>query len=354
MTGVGLCIRRGYKQTNANLPSEYKKIFDESVGLSITERETGDLFIYSTYMANIFHAIGLGGDAHQKRMPSWCFELSDEYKAAIISGIIDSDGWITKRGDMGLQLCNLSLLQDIKMMLEMLGVKCANIKQRTVIGHSFDKENIKTYVSYYFISTQIKKIANQLCFFDHEYQKRINKKRICEKYNFDYCSDFERDLRNTQVCFEKIRRIDTESIEKVYDITIKNNHNFIADGLIVHNSMATPFMAGTIALLKSKHQKQLELTGEDDCITVDQVKEHIKKYATDKGIIGRDTYWGYGMIDVETLISAKETGPIVLTPEEDTYDSEDGAGKTWLQRMKDWFWNTFRRPFPPKEDIIDE
>jgi hypothetical protein len=60
------------------------------------------------------------------------------------------------------------------------------------------------------------------------------------------------------------------------------------------------------------------------------------------------------MIDVETLISAKETGPIVLTPEEDTYDSEDGAGKTWLQRMKDWFWNTFRRPFPPKEDIIDE
>jgi subtilisin family serine protease len=119
-------------------------------------------------------------------------------------------------------------------------------------------------------------------------------------------------------------------------------------------SMATPFMAGTIALLKSKHQKQLELTGEDDCVTVDQVKEHIKKYATDKGIIGRDTYWGYGIIDVDKLINAQETGPIVLTPEGDTYDSEDGVGKSWFQKMKDWFWKSFVRPFPPKEDIIDE
>lgn len=340
-TGIGLCIRRGYKQTNIDLPLKYKKIFDESVGLTITERESGDLFIYSTYLANIFNEIGLGGDAHQKRIPSWCFELSSEYKAAIISGIIDSDGWITKRGNMGLQLCNLPLLQDIKIMLEILGVKCSNIKQRTTIGHSFNKENPKIYTSYYFVSTQIKKISNLLCFFDCEYQKRINKKRIFEKHNFNYCSNIEKTIKNTQICFEKIRHIDIESIEKVYDITIKNNHNFIADGLVVHNSMATPAAAGVVALLLAKHKKQEKETGKNDCKTVDQIKEHLKKYSIDKGPAGKDKQFGWGIVDVSKMILTPESINDPIIPIQPPAPPPIEAEKTKWQKIIDWFKEIF-------------
>ena len=43
-------------------------------------------------------------------------------------------------------------------------------------------------------------------------------------------------------------------------------------------SMACPFVVGIIALMLAKHRKQEEETGENDCKTVDQIKEHLLKY----------------------------------------------------------------------------
>jgi minor extracellular protease Epr len=70
-------------------------------------------------------------------------------------------------------------------------------------------------------------------------------------------------------------------------------------------SMACPYIAGVILLLLSKHRIQEELTGKNDCKTVDEVKTHLLKYTVDKGTVGRDQYWGYGVVDVEALIVGK-------------------------------------------------
>ena len=111
-------------------------------------------------------------------------------------------------------------------------------------------------------------------------------------------------------------------------------------------SMATPGFAGTLALLKSKHIKQQKETGLNDCVTTEQAKEHIKKYATDKGIIGKDLYWGYGIVDIPKLIEAQENGkPIIITPDEDPFSTV--YNKKWYQKIKDWFWGAFVKPLPP-------
>lgn len=71
-------------------------------------------------------------------------------------------------------------------------------------------------------------------------------------------------------------------------------------------SMSTPFMAGLVCLLLSKHRIQEEETGKNDCITVDQIKEHLIKYADDKGIVGKDHNWGYGVVNPrEMFLHAK-------------------------------------------------
>jgi len=71
-------------------------------------------------------------------------------------------------------------------------------------------------------------------------------------------------------------------------------------------SMATPFVAGLVALLLAKHRDQEAETGKNDCKTVGQIKEHLIKYADDKGVVGRDDTWGYGVIDVGKAIAASE------------------------------------------------
>ena len=81
-------------------------------------------------------------------------------------------------------------------------------------------------------------------------------------------------------------------------------------------SMACPFIAGVIALMLSKHKKQEADTGYNDCKTVAQIREHLLKYTNDKGEVGRDNSWGYGVIDIEKLIKDESPvdNPVPTTP----------------------------------------
>ena len=80
-------------------------------------------------------------------------------------------------------------------------------------------------------------------------------------------------------------------------------------------SMACPFVTGVLLLLLAKHEAQENETGLNDCKTVAQIKQHLQKYSTDKGVIGKDSTWGYGMINPEDLILSAHQEPEPEPPE---------------------------------------
>lgn len=80
-------------------------------------------------------------------------------------------------------------------------------------------------------------------------------------------------------------------------------------------SMATPFISGIVALLISKHKKQEKETGKNDCKTVEDIKNHLKKYAYDKGDIGHDYNWGWGVLDPIKLIGELNVGEPISEPD---------------------------------------
>jgi len=88
-------------------------------------------------------------------------------------------------------------------------------------------------------------------------------------------------------------------------------------------SMATPFITGLVCLLLAKHKKQEKDTGKNDCKTVQQIKEHLIKYADDKGIVGKDDIWGYGVIDPQRLIAETES---ISIPQKKTL-------KNWFEKI---------------------
>jgi subtilisin family serine protease len=107
-------------------------------------------------------------------------------------------------------------------------------------------------------------------------------------------------------------------------------------------SMATPFISGLVALLIAKHKKQEAETGENDCKTVDQIKEHLIKYSDDKGVVGRDDTWGYGVIDAEKLIIKHGEDP-ADEPTDGTDDPEDEPDKPTPQPPRKKSDNLFRK-----------
>lgn len=96
-------------------------------------------------------------------------------------------------------------------------------------------------------------------------------------------------------------------------------------------SMATPFMTGVVLLLLAKHRAQEQLTGENDCRTVEQIRDHLRKYAIDKGYVGKDNQFGYGIIDVEKLILEADSVPTPLKPKPPV------EKLPWYKKIFKWF-----------------
>jgi len=68
-------------------------------------------------------------------------------------------------------------------------------------------------------------------------------------------------------------------------------------------SMATPWVAGVIALMMSKHRR---LGGQTPLDSIDAIKEHLSRTAIDMGDVGKDNLTGYGLIDVPEVVKSIE------------------------------------------------
>ena len=86
------------------------------------------------------------------------------------------------------------------------------------------------------------------------------------------------------VKFVKVRRIRKFGKEKVFDITTIT-HNFIANNIVVHNSMATPHCAGLVACAVQMYR---DVLGVD--LTVDEVKKMMEALGHSKT---NDDGWGF-------------------------------------------------------------
>jgi subtilisin len=81
-------------------------------------------------------------------------------------------------------------------------------------------------------------------------------------------------------------------------------------------SMATPFVAGLTAELIGR-QRMAEKNGqkiENKLTNNQQLIARIAQFADDKGPAGRDTAWGYGVVDIKKFLEVKGTATPPVTP----------------------------------------
>jgi hypothetical protein len=81
-------------------------------------------------------------------------------------------------------------------------------------------------------------------------------------------------------------------VEPTYDIEVSGHHNFIANGILVHNSMAAPQVAGALAVLMGSPHR----------VAADQAAQALYESATDVAPAGLDPRTGFGAINLRAAV----------------------------------------------------
>ncbi len=227
---LSFAIPKNDKTTRRKIQTYLRKVFNYK--LSNRTKEFFRQRISSTPIIEFFKKCGFQGKALTKKLPMWVFSLPNSQKKALIGGYIDSDGYVSnfkKDSKATITSANRRLLQSIQLLSISAGLRASSIfsfkstsifnKPEGNIAFRLQINGDLTELSDYSIKTKNNFVPHQ---YYHQFASH-HKSPIAS-----HISD--------QIGFAEIKNIDFYGYEKVYDIEVEKHHNFIANGIIVHNS----------------------------------------------------------------------------------------------------------------------
>jgi Fe-S cluster assembly protein SufB len=220
--------------TDIDLVAEIQRVTREQFAIEMTIAPDRQRLVGrgTSALAEFLYLNGLHGTAHTKRVPDWVFRVPQSQRLAFLAGYIDSDGYVrahAKNNDVVLTSANEALLDDVKQLATLTGIGTSSVT--TVRNrHPFDTDRVLE--------------AHQLRFsgrFDAipvrspRRRDRLNQRAYPHSYRSAKGTTFAAHT-SEMLGFVRIDSIESVGIEPVYDIEVRDHHNFVADGFIVHNS----------------------------------------------------------------------------------------------------------------------
>ncbi len=206
-----------------------KRVFNYSA-------KTGDAWrvtIGSTAIARWIQKIGFYGRARTKHVPTWVFNLPANEVLAFLGGYIDADGHVRdakKNHDISMTSVNKKLLQSVRYLCACQGIGTSNINEfkqpYTYKGHTREVIAYRMQLSGNFDQVKCRSPARV---------DRMNKRKWHHNLTHVGNSTFKKHT-SEEFGFARIKSIQRAGIEPVYDIEIDGPHNFISEGILVHNS----------------------------------------------------------------------------------------------------------------------
>jgi len=148
------------------------------------------------------HGVKIGGSAHTKRVPVWMFDQPRAVRQAFVDGLIYADGYRAPSGQVSITLCNDGLIRDLRTLLFSLGVKATTNRR-----------------------------YEQLSTLPGRGEERFRSVRYRTTYQ-------EANTYEGPFYWKGVTKIiNTNTREKVYDIQVSKTHNFVANQVVVSNTL---------------------------------------------------------------------------------------------------------------------
>lgn len=223
-----------------------KRLLDLHHKIFGTKLKADDTYIYvnSVNLAKFINSLGFGHGAKNKKIPDWVFTLPEEEKEAFVRGLMLSDGY---RVGNSLRYISSSyeLLEELRLLLQTMGYRVGKIHWRKI------KKGKKIVKRILLQNTE----SGYICF---SRRGKWNVTKYPSQYRYQ---NFLIENKNFEVV--KVKSKQLIGIEPTLDLRVEGEHNFIANGIVVHNtgmqrSGATPLYAATATSPAGKkiHGKQ--------------------------------------------------------------------------------------------------
>lgn len=210
------------------------------------------VYINSVNLSNFIKSLNTGSGAKNKTIPGWVFALPLEEKEALVEGLMLSDGY--KAGNSYRYVsASEELLKSLRLLLQTMGKRVGKIHWQVKRKGTKCVDRVLLKDAKY----------GYICFSNRE---KWNVEKYPNQYKYQNFL-----IGNEYFETEKVTGIKLVGQEPTLDLRVEGEHNFIADGIVVHNtgiqrSSATPKGAATTTapageVIPGKTQFQKDLTG---------------------------------------------------------------------------------------------
>jgi Fe-S cluster assembly scaffold protein SufB/intein/homing endonuclease len=234
---MNIAIHKTANDLRPELIRVVKKLFNYQIK-DVQERYVE---IYSKVLADLFINIGFGGDAFTKRIPQWIFGLPEDQILSFLAGYFDSDGHVAKSGTRYQAIVYTSINKPVLDSVKMLAIMCGFGVSRLIKHRSAGKTIILGNECNARDSWRV--LLNRSKIHQLPTRSKIKKEKILKiKSTRDFGRSGALNFKsktNDEIGFARIDTIIPLGEKQTYDIEVEGYHNFITNGLIVHNSHAT-------------------------------------------------------------------------------------------------------------------
>jgi pyruvate/2-oxoacid:ferredoxin oxidoreductase beta subunit/intein/homing endonuclease len=222
---IGFALPDGSEERKEQIQL-HTKIFGDGIS-------TDEMYVHvnSVNLARFIDHLGFGSGARNKTIPSWIFKLPKEEKESFVEGLIMSDGYKTGNS-LRYVSASKELLRRLRLLLQTMGYRVGKIHEQEkkmgteCVGRKLLKDSQYGYI----------------CF---SKRSKWNIEEYPDQYKYQNFL-----IENEHFEMEEVKEVKPIRKEPVFDLRVEGEHNFIADGIVVHNtgiqrSGSTPYGAWT-------------------------------------------------------------------------------------------------------------
>ena len=205
-------------------------------------------------MFNALFDYPLKQKSHNVRISEFAWKSGNEYTAQLLRGYFDTDGCVEKsRSAVTITSASKRMLDDLHLLLLRFGCIAIKEKDNTLTLSGVSAINFAKNIGFN-MDEKVEKLAVLIA--------KASGSIVCDTTragnHLMLIHKKAEDIALEELSYIEVKSVESGFEEVVYDFTIPDNHNFVAEGMIIHNTAFTDNLLAAAGMMAEKAAGDLE------------------------------------------------------------------------------------------------